>query len=355
MKTAAILGAGLMGSAVAWPLADNGYEVRLIGTHLDGEIINQCKKNRFHPRLKRTIPEKVKPYSIEELEEALPGADFIVSGVNSNGVRWIGRTLAPFVKAGDRIISITKGLEADDDGYLLILPEVMRQEFPSDLREKVSLAAVGGPCIAGELAGRRQSCVFFGSREIETAHYFAENFKTDYYHIKTTNDIDGLELTVALKNAYALGVGIALGVLEQSGGVDGAGAHMHNLAAAFFASGCTEMHIILEKLHMNTQFAYGLAGAGDLYVTSQSGRSVTVGKLLGIGKSFKEASLILAGETLEAVMIIEQVGKALPQLFERGLLNKNQIPFMNMLVNTVVHAKPIRVDLDVLFSNICQE
>ncbi|MDO9546599.1 MAG: hypothetical protein Q7J07_07600 [Pelolinea sp.] len=65
MKTAAILGAGLMGSAVAWPLTDNGYEVHLIGTHLDGEIIQSSKKDRFHPRLKRKIPAKVTPYSID--------------------------------------------------------------------------------------------------------------------------------------------------------------------------------------------------------------------------------------------------------------------------------------------------
>jgi len=53
MKKAAILGAGMMGSAAAWPLSDNGYRVNLIGTHLDGEIIKSCKNNRFHPRLKR--------------------------------------------------------------------------------------------------------------------------------------------------------------------------------------------------------------------------------------------------------------------------------------------------------------
>ena len=39
MKKATILGAGMMGSAAAWPLSGNGYRVNLIGTHLDGEII----------------------------------------------------------------------------------------------------------------------------------------------------------------------------------------------------------------------------------------------------------------------------------------------------------------------------
>ena len=351
MKKAAILGAGMMGSATAWPLTDNGYKVNLIGTHLDDEIIRSCKQNGFHPTLKREIPNHVTPFNFEELTHALEDVDFIVSGVNSMGVRWIGQTLAPIVKPGERIICITKGLEADDDGNLVILPEVLRKELPAKVREQVSIAAVGGPCIAGELAGRRQSCVYFGSREIETAKQLADVFRTDYYHVFTTNDIEGLEISVALKNAYALGVGLATGVLEKSGGIDSAGAYMHNLAAAFFARSCMEIAIISKMLGLSTDFAFGLPGAGDLYVTSQGGRSVTVGKLLGEGKTIKEASQILAGETLEAVMIIEQMGKALPKIFEKGLLKETQIPFMNMLVDTIVHKKPIEIKLNSFFND----
>ncbi len=340
-----------MGSATAWPLADNGCKVNLIGTHLDSEIIRSCKEDRFHPRLKRKIPDQVAPFYLEELETALEDVDFIVSGVNSMGVRWIGQTLAPFVKPDDRIICITKGLEADEEGNLVILPEVLRQELPSKVRERVSIAAVGGPCIAGELAGRRQSCVYFGSREIETVQELADVFRTDYYHVWTTNDIAGLEITVALKNAYALGVGIATGLLEKSGGIDAAGAHMHNLAAALFTRSCMEISCILEMLGLNTDFAFGLPGAGDLYVTCQGGRSVTVGKLLGVGKTFTEALQILAGETLEAAMIIQQIGKALPKIFEKGLLKENQIPFMNLLVDVIVHEKPIEMKLDYFFND----
>jgi len=59
MRKAAILGAGYMGTAMAWPLSDNGFEIHLIGTHLDGEIIQSCKRKNFHPRLKRYLPKNV--------------------------------------------------------------------------------------------------------------------------------------------------------------------------------------------------------------------------------------------------------------------------------------------------------
>jgi len=348
-----ILGAGVMGSATSWPLSDNGHDIRLVGTHLDHAIIQSCKESGFHPRLKRHLPENVKPYFLEEIEAAIENVDFIVSGVNSMGVRWIGRKLAPYLKPGDKLIAITKGIEADDEGNLMILPEVLRSELPDSIKDQVSLAAIGGPCIAGELAGRRQSCVYFGCREIETARSLAGAFRTDYYHVWTTNDIQGLETAVAMKNAYATGVGIANGILSGSGGIDKAGAHMHNLAAALFAQGCIEMQRLLALTGGNPAFAYGLPGAGDLFVTCQGGRSSLLGKLLGEGKSYQDAVKSMEGETLEAALMVIQMGKALPKLEERGLLAKGQMPFMQLLIDIIVKGKSVEFLLEQFFTDCC--
>jgi len=352
MEKIAIVGSGLMGSAMAWPLTDNGYEVNLVGTHLDDDIIHSCKQNRFHPRLKRQLPNNVTPFYLSELDDALKDVAFIVSGVNSNGVRWIGETLAPKVDQNTKIIAITKGLEATEKGELIILPDVMRTQFPAQIQDNISIAAVGGPCIAGELAGRRQSCVYFGSRELETVNMFRAYFYTDYYHVWTTNDIRSLELAVALKNAYALGVGVAAGMLQVAGGADPAGAYMHNLAAAFFARGCKEIHNMLAAQKANPEFAYSLPGAGDLYVTSAGGRSVTLGRLMGTGLRYDQASSQLAGETLESALVIQQIGKALPALYEMGKLHKEDFPMMNFLVDLVVNNQNPNLDLDIFFNDV---
>jgi len=344
-----------MGTAVSWPLTDNGYAVNLIGTHLDDAIIDSCKKDRFHPRLKRTIPNAVTPYHYNELDQGLQDAAFIVSGVNSNGVRWIGRALAEYVQQGTRIIAVTKGLEATAEGELVILPEVMRAQFPQEVQEDVSVAAIGGPCIAGELAGRRQSCVYFGSRELSTVNGLRDYFKTDYYHVWTTNDVRSLEISVALKNAYALGVGIAAGMLQAAGGADAADAHMHNLAAALFARGCREMHTLLLSQDADPEFAYSLPGAGDMYVTATGGRSVTLGRLIGTGMSYERALAEMTGETLEAAMVIQQMGKALPAMVSKGIVQKKDLPFMHFLVDLVVHQKPIDLRLDDFFQDVISE
>ena len=211
------------------------------------------------------------------------------------------------------------------------------------------MAAIGGPCIAGELAGRRQSCVVFGSRDRDAVEHLAAVFRTPYYHVWTTTDLVGLEVCAALKNAYTLSVGMVAGLLERAGGRDAAGAYMHNLAAACFAQACTEMERMLQIMGGERAFAYGLPGAGDFYVTCQGGRSVRLGKLLGLGHTFAEAQEIMAGETLEAAECVKVMGEALPKLAARGTVNPEDFPLMQALVDVVVHSRPVDPPLDAFF------
>jgi glycerol-3-phosphate dehydrogenase (NAD(P)+) len=352
MANVTIVGAGFMGTATAWPLSDNGHNVRLVGTHLDAEIIASCKENHFHPRLKRELPRNVQAYFVEEIAEGLRDAEIIVSGISSPGVHWIGKTLAPYLQPGQMIIAITKGLEASSDGHLTILPDVLASELPMPIRDQVKYAAIGGPCIAGELAGRRQSCVVFGSRDRDAVERLARVFRTSYYHVWTTTDLAGLEYSAALKNAYTLGVGLAFGMLEKSGGADSANAHMHNMAAAIFAQGCTEIERLLRAAGGSTAWAYGLPVAGDLYVTTVGGRTIRLGTLLGKGHSYKEAREIMAGETLESAEIVRAMSVALPKVFERGALQPEDLPLMGALIDVVVSGKPVDLPFDKFFRQV---
>jgi glycerol-3-phosphate dehydrogenase (NAD(P)+) len=349
MARVTIVGAGFMGSATAWPLADNGHTVRLVGTHLDRDIIQSCREKRFHPKLQRELPPGVEPYQVEDVAQALAGADIVLSGVNSSGVHWIGRTVGPLLAPGQMLIAITKGLEADASGDLMILPDVLRAMLPATIRDRVPLAAIGGPCIAGELAGRRQTCVVFGSRDAEAVERLAAAFRTPYYHIWTTTDLVGLEYCAALKNAYTVGVALAYGVLQRAGGPDAAAAQMHNLAAALFGQACTEMARILEVVGGTPRFAFGLPGAGDLFVTCVGGRTVRLGTLLGQGRTMAEAREALAGLTLEGAEIIRNMGQAIPRFVAQGRLQAAELPLLRLLVDIVVHGRPAEILLDGFF------
>lgn len=349
MSDVAILGAGLMGTAVAWPLSDNGHQVRLVGTHLDNEIIASCLEKGWHPRLRRQLPNNVRPYYVEQLAEALEGVNVIVSGVSSPGVRWIGRTLAPHLKPGMKIIAVTKGLEASAEGHLRILPDVLADELPPAVRGQVSLAAIGGPCIAGELAGRRQTCVYFTSRDAAALPVLRQLFKTPYYHISLSTDVVGVEVCVALKNAYTLAVGLAGGMLDRLGGPDAADAWNHNPAAALFGASAREMARLVSLLGGNPAMVTSLPGVGDQYVTCMGGRTVRLGRLLGKGMSYEEARAEMAGETLESALVVAQIARALPGLEARGLLGRDELPLMRCLCRVISGNAPVEVDFGRLF------
>lgn len=349
MANVTIVGAGLMGTAVAWPLTDNGHHVRLVGTHLDGEIIRSCLDHGFHPRLRRPLPAGVTPYFVEQLAEALDGADVIVSGVNSLGVHWIGRTLGPLLWPGATVIAVTKGLEAAAEGQPRILPDVLRSELPEGIRERVALAAIAGPCIAGELAGRRQSCVVFTSRDAEALTRLKATFATPYYHIWPSTDIVGVEACAALKNAYTVAVGIAAGLLEREAGSDEAGVQMFNLAAALFGASAHEMTRIVGLLGGDTANVTWLPGVGDQYVTCVGGRTIRLGRLLGSGRTYTEAVQEMAGETLEGAYIIAQMAQVLPVWEREGKIGPRDLPLMRMLCRVITEDAAVAVPFEELF------
>ena len=81
MAIVTIIGAGMMGSALAFPARENGHEVRLVGTPLDREIIDTCRKTDRHPKFVKDFPAGVKYYQIEEMADAINGADMIIGGI----------------------------------------------------------------------------------------------------------------------------------------------------------------------------------------------------------------------------------------------------------------------------------
>ena len=352
MHRVTIVGAGMMGTALTWPLADNGHHVHLVGTHLDGDIIRSCLEQRYHPRLRRSIPDGVEPFYVEQIAQALEGSEVVVSGVNSMGVHWIGRTLAPLLAPGMTIIAVTKGLEATAEGELRILPDVLASELPPAVRASVPIAAIGGPCIAGELAGRRQTCVVFASRTAVALDHLRDFFRTPYYHIWRSTDIVGVESCVALKNAYALAVGLAAGLLDQAGGPDEAGAYTHNPAAAIFAESAAEMTRLVSILGGHPDNVASLPGVGDHYVTCAGGRSMRLGRLLGKGLTYKQAVEEMKEETLESAWVVAQIAKALPRLEERGLLGRDELPLMRLLCRVVASGEKAVVPFDEFFGTL---
>jgi glycerol-3-phosphate dehydrogenase (NAD(P)+) len=349
-----ILGSGIMGTALAFPLSDNGHDVRLVGTFLDREIIDSIKDTGVHPGLNRKVPETVRAYQLEEAEEAFDGAKVAVSGVNSFGVRWAGQQFAALLKPDMHVLSITKGMEASEDGGLRILPEVLAEELPPELREQVSWSAIAGPSIAGELAARRDTCVVFTSTDASVAEELASLFRTSYYHVWTSDDFVGVEVCAAAKNCYALGAGFADGILERLGETEGADRN-YNYTAALFGQGAAELGHLMQLLGGKPETPYGLVGVGDMYVTSAGGRNVRVGRLVGRGMRFSEARASMPGITLEGAAAIAVIGGAMAKLTQRKIIAPEDFPLMRHLHAVIVEDEPLDMPWSAFFGGEPQQ
>lgn len=340
MTMVAALGAGIMASALATPLCDNDHEVHLVGTHLDRAVIDAIQKTGRHPGLDLELPAGVTAYQLEDIDEAFEGAGVVMSGVNSFGVEWASEHLAPHLRAGVPVLSVTKGLAAADNGDLQILPDVLAQHLSPELRAQIPWAAVVGPSIAGEVAVRRDSCLLFAGTDQGAVDMLARTFRTDRYHVWTSTDLVGAEICAALKNCFALGVGLAEGVLKARG-QSGDPYRNHNYEAALFAQGALETTRMVEVAGGSKEILQLLPSVGDMYVTSTGGRNVRVGRLLGEGMTFTEAWDVLDHITLEGAAAIRVVGGALPKLTERGVIGAKEFPLLRHLYDVVGLQQPL--------------
>lgn len=345
-----VLGAGMMGTAFTVPLVDAGHEVSLVGTHLDDGIIEELSETRIHPKLKRKIHDSVALYTVSGLDKALIGADLIVLGVNSHGVAWSAGVLASALSRRIPVVMLTKGLHGDGQS-LQILPDYLSSKLPEGLKD-VEVMAIGGPCIAADLADRQHSCVVLGGKDEYLLSELARAFRTTYYHVWTTTDLIGLETCVALKNLYALAAGIVIGLTQKEGLASEAQYSAHNPVAAIFAQALYEIAYVVEYLGGDLRSVYTLPGAGDLYVTCQGGRNSKMGRYIGLGMTYKEAKeKYMPEESVEGAMLAEAIGPTVHTLVDSGRLDKKRIPLLLHIVEVVCDGAPVKIPWDFFFKD----
>ena len=339
MAIVTIIGAGMMGSALAFPARENGHTVRLVGTHLDREIINACKATNRHPKFVKDFPEGLEFYQIEEVETAIAGANLIIGGVSSFGVEWFAEKILPILDEKVPVITVTKGLIDMPDGTLITYPAYWKSRLDA-MGKKLDLNAIGGPCTSYELVAHDQTEVAFCGENMETLEYIRSIMTTDYYHISLTTDVTGIESAVALKNGYALGITLTIGLNQKEFGLD---SELHfNSQAAVFGQGVKEMAKLLAFQGAGT-LENLVVGAGDLYVTVYGGRTRLVGILLGRGLNIDEAKAELNGVTLESLVVAERVARAVKRSAELGRLNLADFPLLLHIDEILTQRKEVNI------------
>jgi glycerol-3-phosphate dehydrogenase (NAD(P)+) len=335
MAKLVILGAGAMGSAMAVVTGGKGHRVALVGTYLDEAIISSIEKSKLHPGLGIRLPSAVTAYRWDCFGQALEGgADLLILGISSAGVAWAIDRMVEVELNALPVLMVTKGL-APNGASVEILPRVVAKQFEKRTGHRLSVMAAGGPCIARELAAKRDTSVVITGDDGDTLNRVVDLLETPYYHASTSKDVVGVEICAAFKNLYAIGVGSANGRLERVASAEN-GALMHNLAAALFSQGVAELSILVRYLGGDQASVAGLAGAGDLYVTCQAGRNCRLGRLLGLGLTYSRAKADhMAAETIEGAELALTIGPSLDAMMMRGALPAERLPLTRAIVDAI--------------------
>ena len=339
MAVVTIIGSGMMGSALAFPARENGNEVRLVGTHLDREIIDACIKTGQHPKFDRPFPAGLQYYQIEDVEKAIAGSDLIIGGVSSFGVDWFGDVILPKIPSHIPVLTVTKGLMDTPDGRLLTYPAIWEEKLQKT-GHSLSLNAIGGPCTSYELVAHDQTEVAFCGKDMTILEKLKAIMATDYYHISLSTDVVGVESAVALKNGYALGIALTIGVNQKQFGIE---SPLHfNSQAAIFGQAVKEMYKLLAYQGAAT-IENMVIGYGDLYVTVYGGRTRLIGILLGRGLDIDAAKEELNGVTLESLVVAERVARAIRIAAEKGLLDGKDFPLLMHVDEIICQKKDVNI------------
>ncbi len=315
MSKILIIGAGAMGSAFSFPCIDNGHQVNIVGSPLEDTVINELSKNNFHHGLNCNLEKNIKFLKVEKLQEQLKNKpDLIVIGVNSKGIDWISKELESANNLKIPLLLLTKGLNIQNNKFTIL----------TDRFKNYEITVVAGPCLAKDLSKRNKTAVVFANKIVNKANKISQLIQNNYYLVETSNDLIGIEVCAAIKNLYSMIIGSA---------------NELNTAAFLLNKSIIEMNKFVRLLGGSEKSVYGLAGLGDLYVSSAGGRNSKMGQLLGKGHLYAEAKAkFMANETIEGAELAMEIGNKVLKEF-----SQKDLPLMHALIDAICNNKKFTI------------
>ena len=289
MKKILVIGGGAMGSAFTIPCLENNNRVVITEPYSKKFISDLSSKNKFHSALKIKLPKKLKfkKYSKKLLEEKF---DLIVIALSLSGIDFIGKELEN-LRISNPILVLTKGLKYEKkNNKIYTISEQLKKNF-----NVKNFSILKGPCLAKELARKKQTSVIVANRNINIAKRISKMISTNYYLIEFSKDVIGVEICSAIKNIYSM--------------IIGAGQSL-NASSNLFQKSVIEMRYLTKYFNGKEETTLGLAGVGDLYVSAAGGRNSKMGSYLGKGHTFKTAKKkFMPNDTVEGEQLAREISK----------------------------------------------
>ena len=315
MTTAAIVGAGAWGTALADLVARNGQRAVLWARETD--VVADVNANHTNSRFLRGAALSPSLTATDDLAAALKDANTITFVAPSHVLRAVIRSAAHAVRDDAVLIVATKGIERES---FALMTDIVAEELPGR-----SVVALSGPSFAAEVAQRQPTAVVAASRDEAAALRTQQLFSSAEFRVYTQRDVIGVELGGALKNVMAVATGV----------LDGLGLGF-NPRAALITRGLAEMTRLGVALGAEPLTFAGLAGMGDLVLTCTGSlsRNRTVGVEIGQGRPIDE--VLHARETIAEGVITTQSAHALAM--SRGV----EMPIVRTMHRILFEAMPPR-------------
>jgi glycerol-3-phosphate dehydrogenase (NAD(P)+) len=312
--TVVVLGGGSWGTTVASICARRGPTLQWVRSEETANDVNEHHHNSRYLGNDVQLSDTLR--ATTDFAEAANCADVVVMAVPSHGFRGVLTELAKELRPWVPVVSLVKGLE---QGTNMRMSQIVEEVLPGH-----PAGILAGPNIAREVAEGYAAAAVLAMPDQHLATRLAALFRTRRFRVYTTDDVIGVEVAGALKNVFAIavGMGYSMGIGE-------------NTRALIIARALNEMTKLGVALGGKAETFPGLAGLGDLIVTctSQRSRNRHVGEQLGAGKPIDEiiASMNQVAEGVKASSVIMEFaaryGLAMPIAREvDGVINHGATP-----------------------------
>ncbi len=308
----AILGPGAYGIALASVLENNKNEVTMWSKF--STEIEELDKTRTSPKL----PDYIIPVDISftsDMKEAVSGKELIVIAVPAAFVDDVAKELNPLLQENQHLCIASKGIENDT---CLFVDDVIRKYINTK-----NLAVISGPSFAVDIVKKIPIGLSLGTNNEVTASIVMKAFKNDYFKLRITDDIKGIEICGSIKNVIAIAAGMLEGMqLPES------------TKAMFITESLHDIKELIFKLGGDKKTILSFAGFGDLLLTctSPKSRNFSFGYLIGKKIPKDEIEDYKCATTIEGLYTLKSIYQ----------LTKDQhvdMPIIDLIYNIVENGK----------------
>lgn len=288
-----VLGGGSFGTAMANTAVRNGCDTMI--WIRDESIAAEINATHVNKRYLPDFQLETGLRAESNLEDAVRDRDIILVAIPSHSFRDVLRQIKPFISA-QAVVSLTKGIEAKTFSFM---SDIIREELA-----EVPYGVLSGPNLAKEIvAGQPAGTVIASDSEL-VRYAVQQALHSALFRVFGSDDVHGVELGGALKNIYAVAMGMAAAYKVGE-----------NTKSMILTRALAEMSRFAVKLGANPLTFLGLSGVGDLFATCNSplSRNYQVGFALGSGKTLEQATSEL-GQTAEGINTIVQVNARAKEL-----------------------------------------